>query len=384
MIRPGDQVKPGSDLKTGTGVAGAGSRLSGVIPPLVSVLLAAAVSAVILLLVGENPIHIGSVMLTGSLGSLRALANTLEEATPLIFTGLCVAVALRCGLFNIGGEGQLVVGAFAAAWAGVKLTGLDPVAHVTLCVLLAGLAGALWALIAGILKARFGAHEVINTIMLNYIAFIVTNYLVTTAYFKKPGQIPQTYDILPGSALPRLSFIYQYTRLNLGFVLAIVAVILVYVILEKTRLGFELKSVGLNPTASRASGISVVRNMVIAMAIAGFLAGMAGSERVLGVHRYFISPFPFGYGFAGIAVALLGRNHPIGVLGAAIFFGALASGGAQVDMETSVPRELVTVIQAIVIIFVACEYLVRKMGMLRRISIRRMPGMGGREVETHE
>ncbi len=363
---------------------GVESKLSGLLPPLVSLLLAAAVSAVILLLVGEDPFHIGSVMLSGSLGSLRSLANTLEEATPLIFTGLCVAVALKCGLFNIGGEGQLVVGAFAAAWVGVKLTGLDPVTHVAVCILLAGLAGALWALIAGVLKARFGAHEVINTIMLNYIAFILTNYLITLPYFKEPGQIPQTYDILPSAALPRLTFLYQYTRLNLGFVLAIFAVIVVYVILEKTRLGFELKSVGLNPTASRASGISVVRNMVIAMAIGGFLAGMAGSERVLGVHRYFISPFPFGYGFAGIAVALLGRNNPFGVLLAAIFFGALASGGAQVDIETHVPRELVTVIQAIVILFVACEYLVRRMGLMQLMDIMRRMGLRRRGAGAHE
>ena len=342
------------------------SQLSGMVPPFVSLLLAAAVSAVIVLLAGEDPFHIGSVMLSGSVGSLRSLANTLEEATPLIFTGLCVAVALKCGLFNIGGEGQLVIGAFAAAWVGVKLTGLDPVLHASVCILIAGLAGALWALIAGLLKARFGAHEVINTIMLNYVAFILTSYLVNVPYFKKPGQIPQTYDILASATLPRLTFIYKYTRLNLGFILAVGAVFLVYVVLEKTKLGFELKSVGLNPIASRAAGISVVKNMVIAMAIGGFLAGLAGSERVLGVHRYFVSPFPFGYGFAGIAVALLGRNHPFGVLVAAIFFGALTSGGAQVDIETSVPRELVTVIQAIVIIFVACEYLVRRMGLRLR------------------
>jgi ABC-type uncharacterized transport system permease subunit len=338
------------------------ARFSNLVPPFISLLLAAAVSAVIVVLLGENPFHIGSVMLSGSVGSVRSVANTLEEATPLIFTGLCVAVALKCGLFNIGGEGQLVAGAFAAAWVGVKVTGLDPITHVTVCILAAGLAGALWALVAGVLKARFGAHEVINTIMLNYVAFIVTNYLVNTPYFKKLGQIPQTEDVLLTAFLPRLTFIYKYTRLNLGFVLAVAAVLLVYIVLEKTKLGFEIRSVGLNPTASRASGISVVKNMIIAMAIGGFLAGVAGSERVLGVHRYFISPFPFGYGFAGIAVALLGRNNPFGVLLAALFFGALASGGAQVDMETRVPRELVTVIQAIVIIFVACEYLVRRMG----------------------
>lgn len=341
------------------------SRLFALAPPMVSLLLAGLVSSVIVLALGENPFHIGSVMLSGSLGGLKSLANTLEEATPLIFTGLCFAVAMRCGLFNIGGEGQLVVGAFAAAWVGVRVTGLDPVTHVVLCIAAAGAAGAMWAAIAGILRVRFGAHEVITTIMLNYIAFTLTNYLVGQPYFKKVGQIPQTEDVLPSAVLPALAFIYEYTRLNLGFIMAVGAVVLVYVILDRTRLGFEVRAVGLNPTASRASGISVARNMVIAMALGGFLAGLAGSERVLGVHRHFISPFPFGYGFAGIAVALLGRTHPLGVLVAAIFFGALASGGAQVDMETGVPRELVTVIQAIVIIFVACEYLVRRLGIKR-------------------
>jgi simple sugar transport system permease protein len=345
------------------------SRLAGLIPALISLLLAAAVSSIVILALGESPLHIGSVMLSGSFGSMRSLANTLEEATPLIFTGLCVAIAMRCGLFNIGGEGQLVVGAFAAAWLGVKLTGLDPVSHVLICILAAGLVGAMWAVIAGVLKARFGAHEVINTIMLNYVAFILTNYFVNMPYFKQPGQIPQTKDVLGTAMLPRLTFIYEYTRLNLGFGLAVIAVISVYVILEKTKLGFEIRSVGLNPVASSASGISVVRNTVIAMAIGGALAGLAGAERVMGVHKHFISPFPFGYGFAGIAVALLGRNRPLGVLVAALFFGALASGGAQVDMETHVPRELVTVIQAIIIIFVACEYLVTRMGIRRREAL---------------
>jgi ABC-type uncharacterized transport system permease subunit len=331
--------------------------------PLVSLLLAGLVSSVIILALNESPLHIGSVMLSGSLGSLKSLANTLEEATPLIFTGLCFALAMRCGLFNIGGEGQLVVGAFAAAWVGVKLTGLDPVSHVLLCIAIAGMAGALWAGLAGILRVRFGAHEVITTIMLNYLAFILTNYLVGNPYFKKVGQIPQTEDVLPTAMLPAMTFIYKYTRLNLGFIVALAAVVVVFVILERTRLGFELKAVGFNPAASRASGISVARSMVIAMALGGFLAGVAGAERVLGVHKHFVSPFPFGYGFAGIAVALLGRTHPLGVLVSAIFFGALASGGAQVDMETHVPRELVTVIQAIVIIFVACEYLISRIGI---------------------
>jgi ABC-type uncharacterized transport system permease subunit len=336
------------------------------LPSLAALVLAGIVSSIIILILGESPLYIARVMLSGSVGSLSSIANTLEEATPLIFTGLCVAIAMRCGLFNIGGEGQLVIGALVAAWVGYRVGGLTPVVHITLCIALAGLAGALWALIPGLLKARFGAHEVINTIMLNYVAIILANYLVGQPYFKKPGQIPQTEDVLQSALLPRMTFFYEYTRLNLGFVIAIACVLLIYVLLEKTELGFEIRSVGHNPLASRASGISVARNMLIAMAISGFLAGMAGSERVLGVHRHFISPFPFGYGFAGIAVALLGRNRPLGVLVAAVFFGALASGGAQVDIETNVPRELVTVIQAIVVLFVACEYPIRKFVFMRR------------------
>lgn len=334
--------------------------------PLFSLALAAAVSAIIVLALGENPLHIAGVMLKGSLGSARSIANTLEEATPLVFTGLCVAVGMKCGLFNIGGEGQLVLGAFASAWLGVKLAGLNPAAHIALCLLAAGAAGAIWALVAGALRARLGAHEVITTIMLNYIAFIVTNYLVNLPYFKKPGQIPQTEDILGSAALPKAALLYEHTRLNLGFLVAVLAAVAAYFFLQRSRAGFEIRAVGLNPLASRASGISVVRSILIAMGASGFLAGLAGAERVLGVHGHFVSPFPYGYGFAGIAVALLARNHPLGVLGAAIFFGALAGGGAQVDMETRVPRELVTVIQAIVILFVACEYLARRLGLLGR------------------
>lgn len=336
------------------------------VPPLAALALAGVASSLIILSIGESPFRIAQVMLSGSLGSSSSVANTLEEATPLIFTGLCVAIAMRCGLFNIGGEGQLVIGAFVAAWVGYRVGGLSPVTHITVCIALAGLAGALWALIPGLLKAKLGAHEVINTIMLNYVAFIVTNYLVGLPYFKKPGQIPQTEDVLSSALLPRMTFLYEYTRLNLGFVIAIVCVVLVFILLEKTGVGFEIRSVGFNPLASSAAGISVVRSTLIAMAVSGFLAGMAGSERVLGVHRHFISPFPFGYGFAGIAVALLGRNRPLGLLVAALFFGALASGGAQVDIETSVPRELVTVIQAVVILFVACEYPLRRFIFTRR------------------
>ncbi len=307
----------------------------------------------IVLSVGENPLYVASVMLRGSLGSARSLANTLEEATPLILTGLCVMFAMRSGLFNIGGEGQLVVGGFVAAWAGIKLVGLPPIAHIAICLLAAGAGGAIWAMIAGGLRARFGAHEVITTIMLNYIAMIFCNYLVNLPYFKEPGQIPKTFDVAESALLPRLTFIHSYTRLNAGLFVAIGLIVLTWVILERTSLGYEIVIVGLNPDAARASGMKVKSLMVLAMAISGFFAGLAGAERVIGVHKHFISPFPFGYGFGGIAVSLLGKNKPVGVLVAALFFGALISGGAQVDIETGLPREIVTVIQAVAILAVA-------------------------------
>lgn len=328
--------------------------------PLMALVLAGLVATMIVALLGENPFHVASVMISGSVGSLRSIANTLEEATPLILTGLCVAIGMECGLFNIGGEGQLVVGAFIAAWLGVKVHLSNPYVHLSICLLGAGIAGAIWAGIAGVLRAKLGAHEVINTIMLNYVAFISTNYLVGLSYFKKPGQIPQTFDVAVSAALPRLTFIYKYTRLNAGLFIAIGAAFAVWILLSKTSVGFEIRCVGHNALASRVSGISVVSGMILSMAVGGFLAGIAGAERVLGVHKHFVSPFPFGYGFGGIAVALLARNNPFAVVLTAIFFGALASGGAQVDMVTNVPRELVTVIQAIIILFVACEYLFRR------------------------
>ncbi len=331
--------------------------LERLLAPALALAFAMVIATVIVALLGEDPFHIASVMLSGSLGSLRSLANTLEEATPLILTGLCVAIGMQSGLFNIGGEGQLVVGAFIAAWLGVKVPVSNAGLHVALCLVAAGIGGAIWAGIAGILRAKLGAHEVINTIMLNYVAFISTNYLVNLPYFKKPGQIPQTFDVAPSAEIPRLTFVYNYTRLNAGLFVAIGAALLIWIVLSKTSFGFEIRCVGHNPVASRVGAISVVRSMILAMSIGGFLAGVAGAERVLGVHKHFVSPFPFGYGFGGIAVALLARNNPFGVVVTAIFFGALASGGAQVDMVTSIPRELVTVIQAIIILFIACEYL---------------------------
>jgi ABC-type uncharacterized transport system permease subunit len=335
--------------------------------------LAVAVGAVIVLAIGENPLEVYRLMLRGSFGSARRISATLQEASPMIFTGVSVALAFRAGLFNIGAEGQLLVGGFAAAWAGFALGGLPGPLHVSLCVLAAAAAGLLWGVIPGILKARLGVHEVINTIMLNYVALSLTNFLVGHPYFKEPGQIPQTKEIASGAMLPRFAFIYEHAKVNAGLWIALAVVAATAFLLSRTRYGFEIRAVGYNPMASEASGIARSRVLWTTMGLAGAIAGLAGAEQVLGVFHHFLSPFPFGYGFVGIAVALLARNQPFAIVPAAIVFGALSSGAQEVDVYSRTPREITVVLQGVFVLFIACEFVIRR----RR---RRADG-GGRKTE---
>jgi simple sugar transport system permease protein len=254
-------------------------------------------------------------------------------------------------LFNIGAEGQLYIGAFAAALVGYRFTGLPHIIHVPLAILAAAVAAGIWSGIPGYLKARFGVHEVINTIMMNYIAYSLTSYLVMYP-FKAPGAIPKTPDVLPTAQLYRFM---EYSRLNTGVILALISLYVVYYLLWKTNLGYEIRAVGQNLHAAEYGGINIRKNMVISMFISGMFAGLAGAERVMGLHLSFIHGFSPGYGFEGIAVALLGRNHPVGILLSAVLFGALANGGLYMDMAADVPIDLVTVLQAIIIFFVAAE-----------------------------
>lgn len=325
-----------------------------------AVFLALLVGSGFILLVGENPLMAYSVLFRESLGSTKNIATTLQRATPLIFTGLAVAFAFRGGLFNIGAEGQLYIGAFAAAWVGFTFD-LPRLIHLPLAVFAGMVGGALWGAIPGYLKAKLGVHEVINTIMLNFIALFLTDWLATGP-FHGGTWVPETARIKSTAALARL---YPPTRLNTGIYLALVAALVAYLILWKTKRGYELRAVGLNPTAAEYGGINVARNTVIAMALSGALAGLAGTEQILGLHNRFILRFSPDLGFMGIAVALLGKNHPVGVVFAAVLFGALQSGSAAMDRLTAVPRELITIIQALIIFFVAAEYLIRKMLRLK-------------------
>lgn len=342
--------------------------------PLIAVIAAFVVGGVIVLLIGDNPFVAYYHMIGNSFGSLNDIGYTLFIATPLIFTGLAVAVAFRCGLLNIGAEGQLYVAAFATAWVGIKFGGvvvdifgkqedwswysLPSVLLVLLCVITAIVAGALWGAIPGFLKAKFGSHEVINTIMLNFIAVALVSYF-TQYYYKIPGDpIMQTAEIGQGAHIPRISQYIpgmpEFVPLSVAFLLALLMCVLVYVFLWKTKWGYELRAVGENPSAAEYGGISPKKQIIIAMTISGGLAGMVAIGEVLGYRYRYYDGFSDGWGFLGIAVALLGRNHPLGILIAAIFFAVLKRGEIFVDIETRfVSKDLVEVLQAIIIIFVA-------------------------------
>lgn len=328
--------------------------------PLIAVLAAFIVGGIFVLLTGDNPIEAYRLLIGSALSWPDGIGYTLFYATPLIFTGLAVAVALRCGLLNIGAEGQLYVAAFATAWVGIKFAGLPPMVLVPMACLAAILMGAIWGGIPGVLKAKFGSHEVINTIMLNFIAIALVSYL-TQYHYKTPGDaIQETVPIGANAHIARLGkFIPglpERIPLNLAFILALVACVLVYIFLWRTKWGYEIRATGANPSAAEYGGISVSKQIILTMSVSGGLAGMVGINEVLGYRYRYYDAFSDNFGFTGIAVALLGRNHPVGVLLASLLFAILQRGSIFVDAFTEhVTKDLVLVLQAVVILFVACE-----------------------------
>lgn len=335
--------------------------IGNLVMPIVAVIFGLLIGAIFMLAIHKDPLEAYLVLWNSSFGSLRGFYETLVNTTPLIFTGLAVAFAFRTGLFNIGGEGQFLVAYTATAWVGYALS-LPWFLHIPLALVAGIIAGGLWGGFAGYLKATLGVHEVITTIMMNYIALYFTGYLIGGPLMK-PGPIPATPKILKSSYLWRI----PHSRLNLGFLIAILVAILIYYILWKTTIGYEVRAVGLNSNAAEYGGINVARNMVLAMFISGALAGLAGSVQVMGLDHRAYQPFgAIGFGFTGIAVALLGKNHPGGVILGAFLFGILSRGANQMQSMAGVPKEVIQIIQALIIFFVAAEYmftlLVRRVG----------------------
>jgi len=293
------------------------------------------------------------------------VTDSLVTATPYIFAGLAVAVGFRCGLFNIGVEGQLFIGAICSVWVGFAIKGLPAIIHIPLALLAGAAGGALWAFVPAILKAKTGAHEVINTIMMNYIAFRLSDWLLgDKGPLKRPDSANPVSPLIEQSAeLPR--FFPDPIRFHLGFFIALGVALFVYWFLFKTTLGFEIRTVGANPNAAKYAGMSITRNLIIAMCLSGALAGLAGANEVLGVNHNLAFAFSSGYGFDSIALALLGKSHPLGVVLAALLFGTLRSGATRMQNVAKIPIDIISVIQALIIAFIAAPAIIRALYRLK-------------------
>jgi simple sugar transport system permease protein len=338
---------------------------------IIAVVLALIVGAVLIGASGYSVKEAYSNLFMGAFGGVYSLATTVVMSTPLLFTGLAVAFAFQCGLFNVGAEGQLYLGALTSAVVALGLGWLPPVLRVIMALLAGAGAGALLGFVPGYLKAKLGAHEVITTIMLNYVATFLTTFLVK-AYFKDPGPVDQTVLLPPGSRLPEL---IPGTRVSLGIILGIVAVALLNHVIRRSVLGYEIQVVGKNPHAAEYGGVNVCARTVQAMMISGAVAGLAGSVESMGTLYRFIPYFSPGYGFTGIAVAVIAGQNLWAVIPAAFLCGALQSGGQTMQLFAGIPMELMTMVQGLVILFVAAPTLG---SMLFRLRNRFREG-GGRE-----
>ena len=336
-----------------------------VLIPLLAVFLALVIGALIMMATSVAPATILKsfvAMADGSLGSMNAISETLTASIPLVMAGLGIGLAFRAGLFNIGAEGQMVVGGLATAIAAFSFTGLPMILHLPLALLIGMSVGAVYAAIAGVLRATTGAHEVISTIMLNLISFRLLDYLLRQPYIQKEGRAdPISRAVLETAELPRLlTFLDPNLRLHLGLFIMLAAVAIVWWLLFRSKLGFAFRISGENLGAARYAGIRAGLTVVLAMAIAGALAGLAGATQVSGVLGRATPGFTAGIGFDAIAVALLGRSHPVGILLAGLLFGALEAGGRQMQVDAGVSIDMISIIQALIIIFVAAPLLIKR------------------------
>ena len=327
--------------------------------PLANLTLAFVLSGLVVLAVGENPIDALVILVRGALGHPEGIAFTLYYATNFIFTGLAVAVAFHAGLFNIGGEGQAYIAGLGVALVCLFLDFL-PWPLIFLLAMAAGMGlGAIWGAVPGWLQARRGSHVVITTIMFNFIAAALMTYLLAHVMLDPGHGAPETRRFLPGATLPSMQTMLGWigiqaprSPLNLAFFLALIAAALVYLYVWRTRWGYALRVVGQNEQAARYAGIDPGRVMIVAMAISGALAAMMAVNEIMGAHQRLLVAFTSGFGFVGIAVALMGRNHPVGVCLAALLFGALYQGGSELAFEMrGISREMVIVIQGLIILF---------------------------------
>lgn len=314
-----------------------------------------------------DPARIVAALQSGDQDAIRRafypFFESLVATTPYIFGGLAVALGFRAGLFNIGAEGQIFIGAIFAAYIGYSVTGLPTFIHMPLAFLAGAVGGGLWGLIPGWLKARTGAHEVINTIMMNYIAFRLSDWLLTGPMKRPDSANPVSPNIADSAKLFR--FFGDPIRFHLGFFVALLMAWVVYWFLFKTRWGFDLRTVGSNPHAARYAGMIVSLTIVLAMTLSGALAGMAGANEVLGINYNLAMAFSSGYGFDSIALALLGNSHPLGVVFSALLFGFLRNGATNMQLKAGIPIDIISIFQAMVLVFIATPAIIRTIYRLK-------------------
>ncbi|WP_425416782.1 ABC transporter permease [Oricola indica] len=329
--------------------------LEGLLGQMVALVIAIIGGGIIVMLVGEDPILVFTTLLRGAFGSSERIAGSLLQATPIIIAGVAACIALRGGLFNIGVEGQLYMGGFAAAFVGFQFA-LPAGLHMVVALGAAVVAGGLWILIPAFFRARFGTNEVVSTILSNYVAILLTSYL-TIDVFKRPGGWSETAPIATTAYLPQL---FDFSRLNFGLFIGLALAVGFHLFLTRTSTGYEMNTMGSNMKFAEYGGIPVRRNILIVLLCSGAVGGLAGGVETLGVHHRFMEGFAPGFGFDGVIAALLANGSPIGVIFTAIFFGALRAGSLLMEVETNASREVITVFQAFIILCVSAQVLLRR------------------------
>lgn len=320
------------------------SKIVNVMVPVISVLLAFIIGCIIIAALGANPITALQALWKGAFGSVRNLGTTLSRATPLIFTGLCACFAYRCGVFNLGGEGQFIMGAVVCCVIGTQFN-IEGLPAIILCLVAGTIAGGLWAMIPGVLKVYRGQNEMIISIMLNYVATLFMGVLFTD--WMRDGSVPQTVAVPDTSRLTRLFGL----RVTTAFIIALVVGIAVYYFLFFTSKGFQLRAVGYNMTAAEFNGFAVKKYFLASFLVSGMIAGLGGSADILGTQFFLINGYAAGYGFDGVSMALIGQLHPLATMLVAIFFAALRVGSTTMQAATGVPTSVSDIIQALVIVF---------------------------------
>lgn len=370
--------------------------------PLVAVIGALVVGAIILVLLDANPLEAYQVMLTGAFANKNGLADTLVKATPLLLVGLGIVIAYRAKVFNIGAEGQLIVGALLSTYLAIELGEVLPgLVVIMICLVAGSLAGAFWAAIPGFLKARLNVNEILSTIMMNSIAiqigyFLLRGPMIDPAELAAGTNIPQSARTPKATDMFRFKDIAEWlgftksakgleltgfskevyglfvepTRAHIGFIFAIVIAILIYILMWRTTIGYRIRMVGSNPHAARYAGIDVPRYMILSMALSGSLAGLAGAVEIVGLHHRMFEPLAVsaGYGFSGIVVALFAKLHPLGVIPSSILFGGLLVGGDKMQRAIQVPQVLVTTLMGLIVLFVVSSEIWSRRQTARRVS----------------